>query len=372
MWSGSDGVGNVVNKTGELNMRTRKMALALAVTAGILMTPGAALAVGPIPVAMASDYSYDVAAAEREFVLWLINEDERPAVRSAARTALLGGPEAITQFLLTGWDAAILRHETTRKRNFDFTTRMVNTHPVQYYPWVNGAGRLALAGSDADLQAFVSTGYAAALDKDRRNIEYDKGKAAEVLQWDRDFVVRLSTEDPGPQVREWAFRAKQGTDADIAEFFKHGWVTASNLDVQMHRNRVANLQRAWQNTSRGLVADAKAAEEAARGLAGEAKKQQLAAAARAWALVGAQTGPARVAWADAETVALRQADTWLAVSQAAGTATSSNWETIAGTSLASREEWLAEMRNANNQAATWSALYQQALEAETVLTQQAS
>jgi hypothetical protein len=353
-------------------MRTRGIALAVAATVGLLGVSGPASAAGLPGSAVMSLAVYDPAAADRMFVQWLSVEDPRLAVRSAARSALLSstGDAAIATFLNTGYDAAIVRAEQTRTRNVDFTTRMVATHPAQYYPRVNAAGNRALAGTDAQLDEFVRTGYAAALELDRSDIDDDNEQAAEIRQEDRDFVVRLSVDDPGAQVRAWAVRAVAPgtTDADVVEFFQYGWVSASGLDMQKHRTRIADEDRRWRVQSRRLVAEAEAAEKAARETAGEAQVQARAAAARAWAAVGAQTGPARVAWADAEQVALHQADTWLAVSQAAGTATSSNWLAIAGAAPATRTEWLTEQENAAAQAASWIALYQQALAAETAMS----
>jgi hypothetical protein len=352
-------------------MRKRGLALAVAAVVGLLAVPGPAWAVGTSGSAVLNVTVFDQAAADRMFVQWLSVEDPRPAVRSAARSALLSSKgDAIADFLNAGYDAAIDRADQARTRNVGFTTRMIATHPAQFYPRVNAAGRRALAGTDAQLDEFVRIGYAAALERDRRDIDDDNGHAAEVRQEDRAFVTRLSTGDPGVQVRAWAGRAVAAgtTDADVVEFFRYGWVSASGLDMQTHRARIADADRRWRVQSHRLVAEARAAELAARDTAGEAQVQARAAAARAWAAAGAQTGPARVAWADAERVALRQADAWLAVSQAAGTATSSNWAAIAGAAPATRAQWLSEQQNAAAQAASWTALYQQALAAEAAMS----
>jgi hypothetical protein len=325
-------------------------------------------AVSPIASVTAAD-EWDPAEADRLFVQWLSVNEPRIAVRSAARSALPGGPAAIAAFLATGWDAAIARAEQTRTRNVDFTTRMINTHPAQFYPRVNAAGRRALAGTEAELADFVAKGYAKALELDRKDIDDDKDQAEAIRQDDRNYVTLLSTEDPGDQVRAWAARAVAPgtTDADVVEFFRYGWVSASGLDMQTYRTRLADEDRRWHLKSRELVLAAQKAEHDARETAGEAKKQMMEAAARAWGLVGAQTGPARVAWADAEQVALRQAETWLLVSQAAASSTSTNWLTIAASSQNARADWLAEQENAAAQAASWMALYRQAMAAEAAL-----
>ena len=350
-------------------MRTRGMALALAATAGLLMAPAPVLAAGALTAA-AIEAAYDEAAANREFVRWLSVDAERPAVRSAARSALLSTrPGAIDEFLLTGWDAAIKRHDDKLASNTSFAARMVTRHPAQFYPRVNAAARRALTASFEELQYFVSTGYAEELDLDRRHIADDKARADQVRQDDRDYVTLLSTDDPGAQVRAWAGRAVAPgtTDADVAEFLGYGWVSASKLDLQMYRNKLADNDRAWRLSVKSLFEEAQRAEKEARETVGEAQAQKRAAAARAWGTVDAQTSPARVAWADAEQVALRQAETWLQVSQAAGNATSSNWLTISESALDTRSEWISEQQSASTQASFWIALHNQAVQAEAAM-----
>jgi hypothetical protein len=316
------------------------------------------------------------AAAEKFFVQWLMLNDSYEAVRSAARSAFLGGTAAITKFLAFGggWDAARTRGETALARNISWTERTVRSHLPQYYPRVNAAGRRALEdGSEKAVNEFVKTGYATNLDLDKQGIADDKLRADLILQDDRNFVVMLSEADPGEQVRAWATRAVEpGTDAAIAEFLNYGWTSAAGLDVQTFHRQCADADRKWLATSNGLVVDAQAAEAAARGLEGEAKKQKLAAAARLWAQVGAQTGPPRLAWAEAEQFAVRLAETWLEVTATAAASTNPNWQTIAGTSQGTRDRWLAEQRHAAEQAKHWLALLEKAVKAETELSKPAA
>ncbi|WP_430792041.1 hypothetical protein [Actinoplanes sp. G11-F43] len=313
--------------------------------------------------------------AERLFVRWLSAYEERLAVRSAARSALLTGdtPEekatAVTTFLISGYPAAMDRAEQNLARQTTYARRMVTTHPARTYPQVNAAGRRALTGTELELDEFARTGYAVALDLDRKGIADDKLRADLVRQDDRDYVTHLRDNDPGAQVRAWAARAVApgATDADVAEFLSYGWASAAGLDTQTYRRQCADADKAWLLTSRRLVADAQTAEQKARDAAAEAKEQLIAAAARDWAAVAAHTTQPRVAWADAEQVALRQAETWLQISIAAGTATSPNWQNVAGTAQGTREQWLTAQQTAAEQAASWIALYQRALEAEAAL-----
>lgn len=358
-------------------MRKRVMALALATAISTLVVPGPAQAV-PIPIVTsdtASDQAAsDQAAADWMFVKWLSVEEPRPAVRSAARGALLSdASDAITAFIASGYPDAIDRAETARQRNVDFTTRMVGTHAPEYYPRVNAAGRWALAaGNDQQLANFVATDYKAALARDLADLEHDGEQAAAIRLQDRVFVTRLHDEDPGEQVQAWAGRAVADgtTDADVVEFLRYGWVSASGLDRQKYRSRLADQDQHWRALMSRLLPAAEAAEKAARETAGEAQAQAQAraVAARAWGEVSAEAGPARTAWAAAEQVALRQADTWLAVQQAAATANSSNWLEIAGSAQGTQAAWAAERENAALQASSWTALYQQALAAEAAMT----
>ncbi|WP_328461679.1 hypothetical protein OHA21_33250 [Actinoplanes sp. NBC_00393] len=337
--------------------------------AAAAMTLAAVPYAGP---AWAAEPLTELEEAERFFVRWLSVHDERALVRSAARAALAPGDVAsITNFLAIegGYDKAMERAATTLARHISYTQRMVNTHPVQYYPWVNNAGRRALIGSEAELAYFVNTGYQENLARDKQGIADDKLRADLVKQADRDYVIFLSENDPGDQVRAWAGRAvaEGTTDKDVAEFLNYGWVSASKLDTQTFRRQCADADKAWLVTSRGLVKAAEDAELKARNAADEAKAQLRAAAAREWALVGAQTSAPRVAWANAEQVALQQAEVWLQISIAAASATSPHWQTIAGTSLGTREEWLKEQQAAAEQAASWLALFDKAVKAEAAL-----
>ncbi|MEU4157711.1 hypothetical protein [Actinoplanes sp. NPDC026670] len=332
---------------------------------------GAAWAVDPVAV---TTLSAEQQEAERFFVRWLSAYEERAAVRSAARSALLTGETAeekvaaVTEFLDTGYTAAMDRAQTSLDRQITYAQRMVATHPARTYPRVNAAGRRALAGSEVELDEFARTGYAVALAFDRQGIADDKLRADLVKQDDRDFVALLRDNDPGAQVQAWALRAlASGTDADVAEFLNYGWASAAGLDTQTYRRQCAEADKAFLLKSRELVAAAQTAEQKALGAAGEAKEQLRAAAARDWADVAAHTSKPRVAWAEAEQVALQQAETWLQIALRAAGTTSPNWQNIAGTAQSTRDQWLTAQQTAAEQAASWAVLYQRALEAEAAL-----
>jgi hypothetical protein len=174
---------------------------------GVLAVPGAAWAAGAPMTVVDVDGGSDEAASDRFFVEWLSIEDPRSEVRSAARIALESNDAAvITEFLNVGWDAAIALAAQNRARYRDFATRMVDTHSAESYPRVNAAGLRALAGTAEQLEEFALTGYAKALERDLKDLKDDEDQAAKILQENRDYVTKLSLDDPGAEVRAWADR----------------------------------------------------------------------------------------------------------------------------------------------------------------------
>ncbi|RZQ61560.1 hypothetical protein EWH70_23760 [Amycolatopsis suaedae] len=319
------------------------------------------------PAVMAEEVS-----ADRALVRWLARKDPRSTVRTDAVVALVSplGEPAVSEFLATGYDYAVRRAADAKVRNLDFAKRVLATHRPEFSPAVFEASRRAVQGTDADREAFVRTGYAAAQNSDRSAREAAGEHARAIAETDRAFVRALAVNDPGAQVRGaavWATRPGAG-DGDLVEFYVHGWVSGGRLDLDSHRARAADNDMAWRATARRLVAEATEAEQAAREAAGEAAEQARQAAARAWRTVADQTTPARTAWGEAERVALAQAENWRLVAAAAAGATSPNWQAIAGSAAGNESEWMAEQTTAAEQAAYWKALYEQALAGEKEMT----
>lgn len=348
-------------------MRKRALAVALAAVTltlgGVVGTAGSAAAnsssVMDAPVVVED-------SADRDFVLWLAQYDERASVRSAAWSAWLSdeGYPAIQRFFDSEYDFAEQLSAGSRARNQEFVAYVLATCVPAYAPEVCAAARRAARGTDADRETFVRTGHAAAKERDRRVREAAGKQAAALVEADRAFVAALRVSDPGAQVRAaaaWALRPGS-TDGDLVEFFSYGWAHAAGLDVRAYRTQLANDDVAWRRTLNQLITAAQTAEHEAQQAAGEAAKRR--AAAEAWAKVAGHTGPARVAWQRAEQVALAQAETWRQVAAAAAANQSPNWTPVLGAADTMGRQWALERDQAGAQSAYWIGLFQRALAAE--------
>lgn len=343
--------------------------LAAAITAAALTFSGISGAALASPVAVVTSSEVSPGDPQYDFVLWLAQYDERAMVRSTAWNALFGDDDVaagIERFFATEWADAELLAEGARQRNKDFVAYVVATCVPAYSPEVCAAAQAASRGTDAQREAFVRTGYAAAKERDRRAREATGEQAAALVEADRAYVAALRDNDPGDQVRlaaAWALR-DGATDSDLVEFFSHSWAHAAGLDVRAHRTELAKGTADWRRTIADLTEKARTAELEARDAAGEAAAQARAAASRAWGAVAQSADTAQVAWQHAEQVALNQAETWRQVAAAAAGAESSNWTPILNASNGIGEQWAAERQLARTQAAYWTGLYEQALKAE--------
>ena len=333
-------------------MKRRKVFLAVAaVTVSALAAPspaGAAMRQAlPAPALVA-----DPAAANRDFVRWLSVHDPRAGVRSAAQATLAGGAGAITAFLGSGYTAAAGEAARVRAGQLDFATRMATAHPAPTYPWVNAAARRAANGTDAELAEFSSTGYAAALAKDNARIPYDDG-AAQVTEADHDFVRALARIDASNAVRERA--ADVETDADVAEFLRHGWLSAGGIDRDAFRAQyVADEWSRWSE-ARYVTSVAVAVDQAAR----EGTASPVAAI-QAWEDVRTRFVRQPTRWTERQRFAHGRFDAWTQNSLRAGDAESPLWAALVTEGSAMRSEWIAELNGAGEQSAWWSHLLQHA------------
>ncbi|WP_250034099.1 hypothetical protein [Paractinoplanes maris] len=296
----------------------------------------------------------------------------RSSVRAAAWGALVSTnvEAAVARFITSGFDYAKKRAALNDARNTDFCLRVLATHTAEFAPEVHAAAQWALDNGVAEREAFARTGYAAAKARDRQAREATGEQAAALEPFDREFVVLLRDNDPGPQVRAAATYALRpaATDADLVEFFAYDWANAAGLDLEAFRLRVTDEDMRWRAGVARLVTAARTAEAQARELSGEAAEQARAAAAREWGAVAAQTGSPRVVWADAQRVAEEQAAAWHRVAAAAGGAGGLNWNVILGSAGTTAESWGAEREQAAAQAAYWSDLLADALAGEQRMT----
>lgn len=357
-------------------VRTRSAAMAAAlvlvpgVVAGAVVTPAAP--VWGAVVMTAFDESFDQNEEDLLYVRYLALYDPRALVRTAAWNALTSKnvPAAVDRFLNSGMKFAVDRAKMLASRNEDFARRVLATHTVEYSPEVHAAARDALNRGTAALDAFARTGYAAAKERDRLAREADGEQAAALSQADRDFVVHLRDTDPGAQVRAAAGLAvrPEATDADVVEFYAYDWAAAAAVDLEVERTQRANSDMVWRSGLEGLIADAKAAQQAALEAEGEAKELARATALRAWGLVGDRARPATSAWDGAVLVAQQQAANWQQVAVAAGEASSNpNWAAIADAAGDNEQHWQTTRDTAAKQAAYWAQIHAMVLAGEHVL-----
>lgn len=318
--------------------------------------------------AAATSEEPDLASWNREFVRLVAGSHPQELVRADAWMVLIsdGGDAAVNEFVETGlWDA-VRRADEVEAWNADFVRRVLATFTAEYSPEVHAAALHAVNGADSDRETFVRTGFAAAQERDRQARAAEGSQAAALVAEDRAFVRGLAENDPGPQVRvaaAWATRTG-ATDDDLVAFFADGWAHAAVLDLESHRRQEMESDARWRATARRLVTDAQEAERAALEAAEEVREQARAMAAMAWRAAADQTTAPRGAWAEAEQVALRQAENWRAVAAAAAAASGPNWDAIAGPAARNGSAWTAERDWAADQARMWNALLTQALEGE--------
>ncbi|MEU7134143.1 hypothetical protein [Streptomyces sp. NPDC046261] len=342
--------------------------------------PAPAVVPAVVPAAVPADQptgqSADDAAAmkakaaedARNWVLSLAKSRLPAEVRASAWNALRStrGDEAIAEWLAPGggYDAAKRRTRETRARNKAFCERTVATHTKEFSPEVRAAAERALKGTAADQAAFVKTGYAEAQKRDRASREADAQRKRDVTQQERDFVRARADHDPGEQVRvaaQWALRPA-ATDADIAEFFGYGWVSAGTLDVESYRLRVADAETLRRHTLSLLIQQAVAAEEAVKGAADAAKAR--AEAENAWKAVSEHSAAAQRAWQAEQAATTAQMENWQNVAKAARESSDELWKNIAQQAEANEDTWSMEQAQSLEAATYWKTMFDRARDGE--------
>jgi hypothetical protein len=350
-----------------LRKRLLVSAASLSIVCGVLpavviAAPGAGAAVATPEV---DEFEVDF---DWELTQFLEIGDPRPLIQAGATRALASGDHAMAKRFIAV-DYPYLVDEAARMAQFDreWCDLVLEYVTAEDGPAVYVAARAACYGSDEDRATFVRTGYAEAQQRDLEGRAREEQAARALVEADREFVRILAQTAPGEQVRvsaAFATRPMAG-DRDLAEFFEYGWLSGSRLDFEAYRRRNAENEVMWRRRLARLVADANAAEAAARNAAAEVADQLRAAAARAWHTVGEQAGPPRTAWQDAQRVAEAQAQHWAQVAEAAanGTAGPSS-AAIAAPAASNQSGWNDEGTLAGEQAASWQALLDEAVERE--------
>ncbi|WP_432087343.1 DddA-like double-stranded DNA deaminase toxin [Streptomyces sp. bgisy095] len=155
-----------------------------------------------------------------------------PGVRRDAKAAIVKSPAELEKFLFDGFEAPL-----DEDRRVDIA-RMVTLER----PGVREAGKKALLGTFADRELFINKGQYEARQSDNRV-----------------DVARLATIG-GPNVKAAAKVALRGTPDDIVEFLEVGQFTARNRD-QEHAS-IADLVKQAEAAGKQAASATKAAEEA--------------------------------------------------------------------------------------------------------------
>ncbi|MFD8494922.1 hypothetical protein [Amycolatopsis sp. NPDC059657] len=344
-------------------MRRHTLMRAVMVTAIIIGTTGAIASTAAIAdTVIAAVDPAQQAAADRARVKRIAKRDPRPEVQTSAWTALLSsrGDEAIAEFLATGLDKARARAIDNARRNTDIIQRTITTSLPGSN--VRVTAERALRGTDAERDEYVRTGFAKAQEADRLNDNKYQEHVAKQAQADRDYVTRLSVDDPGPQVRAAASRAlRTGDDADIADFFTYYWPSAAKLDDEAFRMFTADRDVIWHNTVRRLQEAALAAERAERESSGALADKARADAIAAWRSISDQADVSSVNWGAERDKALAQAASWATVADYARTATTDqDWASVLARAGANQKSWADEAEWAIAQAAKWTGIADQA------------
>ncbi|GGJ76535.1 hypothetical protein GCM10010123_03150 [Pilimelia anulata] len=290
-------------------------------------------------------------------------------VRAAALIALQSprGDEAIREFIPDGWCAATRRAEEDANRYAHIIERVLGAHSEATSPRVVRAARAARAGTVPEQEAFVRDGLERARAADRADRDADGRAAAALREFDRRYVADLRDRvAAGQQVRvaaAWATRAGAG-DGDVVEFYAYSWISAARLDNERHRlDRYQQEMRRLTAIQR-LQVDARAAQAAAEAASGEAAAALRRRAAEAWGSVATAGTPEVDTWQRAKQVADEQAAAWQRVYEEALRQESINWQPLTGTARDTRNAWRADITNATERATAWRELVQEALDRE--------
>ncbi|BCY07572.1 hypothetical protein L3i22_026600 [Actinoplanes sp. L3-i22] len=295
----------------------------------------------------------------RVLVRRLADLDPRWEVRAAAWNALLSDlPTAVTAFLSTGggYEQARSRATADAARNDLVISRAILTSTPTTSPIVYLTANRASHGTLDEKDRYVRTGLkeAQALDAAHSPIEAAKQQA----KLDRDYVTDLAAHAPGAWVRAAAQRAIQkGTDADIAEFFKYSWASASDCDLQSFRMDAIEQEQRYRHQLEQLVTLAQQAQVAYEQAADAAKAKAAEEAKAAWNTAADLAASTQATWQANQDLATTQARMWAAVHDFALLATTQqDWSAIANQATGANTSWSDELAWAQDQAQQWTAL----------------
>lgn len=239
-----------------------------------------------------------------------------PSVARAAEAALLGSDADLQAFVETGYDAAVVE-------DYRATAQVLGSTDG---PWLTLAAKKALGGTEDELRQFVDGGYRSAWTTDER------------------LRVARAMEAGGPKVREAGQAALAGTPAQVSKFLESGLDKARAFDDRL----TASTMLTGGSNNSGPVLDA-AAQAALAGSPEELREflatGQFVARAR----------DAELASVQALTEQAREAGERTAAETALAVESSGRAASAAERAKASAQEALAETQAAGGAAAAASA-----------------
>ncbi len=290
-------------------------------------------------------------------------------VRAAAMSAVNSprGDIAINEFIPAGWCAAIEMANDDAAMNDHIIKRVLATHSQASSPKVWAAATEAARSSDPAVKdAFVRHGLEQARAADQRARDEDGTYAATLRQFDRDYVVKLSTTAQGEQVRiaaAWAVRPGS-TDSDIVEFYTYAWARFAKLDLEQFRLTTVEQEVRRVHARDRLKQTAEKAAKAAKDASGEAQKALKAQAADAWAAVAADAAPHVSTWQQAYDAAESQYKFWQGVYAQALRQPGPSWKAVIAPARANRQGWKDETDFASKEMVDWKDVVDDALRHE--------
>jgi hypothetical protein len=318
-----------------------------------LLTVGVTVAAPPAHAADAPP------TADQQLVRRLADLDPRWEVQTAAWTALLDpDPRAATDFLAVGggYDQARAQAANDAAINDAIIAQTVATSTPDTSPSVYATAVRASHGTLAEKDRYVRVGLAAA-----RKLDAAGGpvqQAAQQARADRDYVADLAQHASGAWVRAAAARAVQnGTDNDIANFFKYDWASASGCDTEAFRIAVTDEDTRFRHQLAQLVTAAQQAQQAYEQASDAAKAKAADEARASWNTAADVAEATQAKWLSEAALATAQAQSWSDVRDFALAATTQqDWPAIATRADGTVHDWSGEVTWAQQQADTWSAL----------------
>lgn len=356
--------------------RTFAMLATSTVTAGLLIGVHPAAAATPafsapagLSALLAAGPS-DPTDRYRVQVRRLADLDPRWEVSTAAWSALVSDvPDAARLFLLPGggYEAARKRATTNASRNNLVISRAIATSTPATSPFVNMTAKRASFGTLAEKDRYVRTGLKEAQELDAKHSPVVA--AEEQAGQDRAYVANLVLTASGAWVQEAARRAMVlGTDADIAEFFKYGWGSAADCDLQAYRMELIEQQLRYRNELDKLIVAAQAAQQAYLDASEAAKAKAAADAKSAWNHAADTAAATQATWLANQDLAARQAQAWASVHDfAVNASTKQDWPGIATRATATSGSWAEELAWAQEQERQWTELAETARASATAI-----